>query len=44
MGRLVTCVVMRSPRADDPLEVQLAGKLCRMIKAGKLKYLNSWRP
>ena len=29
-----------TPCADDPLEVQLAGKLCRMINVGKLKYLD----
>jgi hypothetical protein len=29
-----------TPCAEDPLEVQLAGKLCWMINVGKLKYLD----
>ena len=29
-----------TPSADDPLEVRLAGILCRMISVGKLKYLD----
>ena len=33
-----------SPCADDPLVGQLAGILCRMVKAGKLKHLDSCRP
>ena len=33
-----------SPCADDPLVGRLAGILCRMVKAGKLKHLDSCRP